>query len=283
MQLHVHTPGPALSRFIDHFWALSDAPEHARERIFPSGTIELVVNLAEDDFRICSSPASSERMRRMPGALMSGCYSAPFEFDTRAHASVIGAHFKPAGAAAFLGVAPGEIADSHVALEDLWGRSAVELRERLCTASSTQERFRILERALRGRLPLGREPRRAVEHAVAEFGRQPGLEVGRVTRQLGLSRRRLIQIFTEDVGMTPKRYARVRRFQCALAMATREPSPHWATVALASGYFDQAHLCREWSELTGVSPSQLMALRQRPVKANHLALAEGSNPSKTRR
>jgi transcriptional regulator GlxA family with amidase domain len=75
---------------------------------------------------------------------------------------------------------------------------------------------------------------------------QPGIEVGRVTRELDLSRRRLIEIFTEDVGMTPKRYARVRRFQRALAMATAGSPPHWAELALACGYFDQAHLCREW-------------------------------------
>lgn len=282
MELHVHTPGPALSRFIDNLWALSDAPEHARERIFPSGTIELVVNLVEDDFRICSAPAQAEPLRRLPGAIVSGCYSAPFEFDTRAHASVVGVHFKPGGAAAFLRVAPGELADTHVALEDLWGRSAIELREQLCGAPNVQERFRILERALRGRLALGREPRNAVAYTVGELER-PKVDVGRVTRELGLSRRRMIEIFTEDVGMTPKRYARVRRFQRALTMATASPSPPWAAVALSCGYFDQAHLCREWGELTGVSPSALIASLRRPVKGNHLALAEGSNLSKTHR
>lgn len=271
MRHRVHRPGPPLSGFIDFLWSLSDAPAHARERIFPSGTLELVVNLADDEFRISGSPTTEAPYHRLPGALVSGCYAAPFEFDTRAHAAVVGVHFKPGGAAQFLGTPPGKLADSHVALADLWGQQAIELRERLCSAPSARDRFQLLEHALRIRLARGRDPRGAVKHALTELDR-PGIEVGRVTRELDLSRRRFIEIFTEDVGMTPKRYAKVRRFQRALTLATASPSPRWAELALASGYFDQAHLCRDWAELTGVSPSELVAQRQGRVKENHLAL-----------
>jgi AraC-like DNA-binding protein len=248
-------------------------PEHARERIIPSGTLELVVNLAEDEFTISGSSARADAVRRFPGAIVSGCYATPFEIDTRVHAAVVGVHFKPGGAAGFLGVPPGELADAHVALDELCGRQAVELRERLCEASSLRDRFQILEHVLSVWLARARDPRSAVTQALAELDR-PGIDVGRVTRELGLSRRRFIEIFTEDVGMTPKRYARVRRFQRALAMATASVSPQWAEIALECGYFDQAHLCREWAELTGVSPSRFVALRRSRVKENHLALPE---------
>jgi AraC-like DNA-binding protein len=273
MRYRDYRPGPPLSGFIDCLWALSDAPEHSRERIVPTGTIELVVNLAEDEFSIGTSPTTGDAFRRFRGAIVSGCYGTPFEIDTRVHAAVMGVHFKPGGAAGFLGIPPGDLADSHVALEDLWGYQAVELRERLCAASSPRDRFRILERALRVRLARGRNPRGAVKQALITLD-QPGVEVGRVTRDLDLSRRRFIEIFTEDVGMTPKRYVKVRRFQRALALATASSSPRWAALALECGYFDQAHLCRDWAELTGVSPSEFLALHQSPVKENHLALPE---------
>jgi transcriptional regulator GlxA family with amidase domain len=111
---------------------------------------------------------------------------------------------------------------------------------------------------------------------------RPGVEVGEVTKTLGLSRRRFIEIFTEDVGMTPKRYSRVRRFQRALALTMQSPSPAWARLALECGYFDQAHLCRDWAEFTGFSPGEFLALRQTRVKENHLALPDaGSNLSNT--
>jgi AraC-like DNA-binding protein len=280
MRYSVHTPGPPLNEFVSNLWSLSDAPRHERERILPSGTIELVINLQEDEFRIYGSLATDRACRRFRGAIVSGCYGSPFEIDTREHASVVGVHFRPGGAARLLGLRPGEITDAHVGLEDVWGRRATELRERLCGEPDQRERFRILEQALTARLLRVPPGRTAVNAALSALD-QPGVEVGEVARSLGLSRRRFIEIFTEDVGMTPKRYSRVRRFQRALALATSARTPTWAQLALECGYFDQAHLCREWAELAGVSPGELLVLRTTPAKENHLALPGGSNLSNT--
>jgi AraC-like DNA-binding protein len=280
MRYFAHEPRPPLNALVSHLWSLNDAPGHERERIFPNGTIELVINLQEDDFRIHRSLAAGTPALRFRGAIVSGCYSSPFEIDTRNHASIVGVHFRPAGAARLLGIRPGEIVDSHVSLEDIWGRCAIELRERLCGEPDHRERFRILEQALMERLASVPSARSAVGAALFAL-EQPRVEVGAVAKSLGLSRRRLIEIFSEDVGMTPKRYSRVRRFQRALALAARAPTPTWAHVALDCGYFDQAHLDREWAELTGVSPSEFLALRNTPVKEHHLALPGGSNLSNT--
>src|SRR5262245_54131344 len=116
-------PGPALSPWVDKLWYLSDAPQHARERILPSGTHELVINLAEDEFRIYDS-VKSERCRRFSGAIVSGAYARCFVIDTREHASVLGVHFRPGGARPFFGLPARALADTHVDLEALWGREA---------------------------------------------------------------------------------------------------------------------------------------------------------------
>jgi hypothetical protein len=93
----VHTPAAPLSAFVANLWSLRDAPSHAKERIIPSGTLELVVNLHEDEFRIYDSVESSG-FRRLSGAIVSGAYDRFFVIDTAEHASVIGVHFKPSGA-----------------------------------------------------------------------------------------------------------------------------------------------------------------------------------------
>jgi AraC-like DNA-binding protein len=272
MRYAAHRPGPPLRDHVDYFWSLSDLPGHARECIVPSGTIELVINLHEDRFRIYD-PATG-RERRFRGAIASGCYGAAFEIDTRAHAHVLGVHFKPGGAAALLGVAPGALADAHVGLDDLWGPGAMALRERLCEAESLRSRFELLEQMLIDRLPDRPSRRPVVSAALAQLD-QPATEVGHVAKTLGLSRRRFIELFTEDVGMRPKRYAMVRRLQRSLALATGTPSGDWARIAVASGYFDQAHLCRDWKELTGLPPGELLRLRGVEVKENHVALSVG--------
>lgn len=265
MRYRVYRPRAPLSACVDYFWSMSEAPPHASERVVPSGTMELVINLTDHQLAIAGSSP------RVPGAIVSGCYSSPFAVDTRLHAALVGVHFKPGGAAGIFGVAAGELANTHVDLEVLWGRQALELRERLYVAASVHERFRILEHALNSWLERSRDPRGAVKQALVDLDR-PLVDVGRVTQELRLSRRRFIEIFTEDVGMTPKRYARVRRFQRALAAAMASSPPCWAELALACGYFDQAHLCREWAELAGVSPSEFVALRRKRVKEHHLAL-----------
>lgn len=71
--------------------------------------------------------------------------------------------------------------------------------------------------------------------------------------------------------MTPKRYARVRRFQRALELAQRR-SPAWSGIALECGYFDQSHMIRDFLDLSGFSPAELVRHRGAHVKDQHLAL-----------
>ena len=150
MLYRTYNPGPPLGDFIDRFWVCSDVPPHPRERILPSGTFELVVNLREDEIRIYE-PSCPDRCTRFSGAVVSGAYSRFFVLDPLVHASIIGVHFRPGGAFLFLGTPAGELADTHVDLETLLGPSGAELRERLCEAVTPSARFSVLAEALLAR------------------------------------------------------------------------------------------------------------------------------------
>ena len=139
MFLRTYTPCPALGEYIDRFWYCSDTPSHPRERILPSGTVELVINLTDDEIRIYD-PSHPNRTRRYPGAVVSGPYSNFFLIDPLVHASIIGVHFRPGRAIPVLGVPVSELADAHVDLESLFGPTAAKLRERLCTAATPEQR-----------------------------------------------------------------------------------------------------------------------------------------------
>jgi AraC-like DNA-binding protein len=239
----VHTPAPPLAAFVENLWLLSDAPVHSRERIIPSGTFELVINLHEDEFRIYDCVHRDEH-QRFSGALVSGAYQRPFVIDTREHASLIGVHFKPGGAFPFLRDSAGRLADAHVELDALFGVGARELRERLCAAETPAQRFRILEFALVGRLMRPLKRHGAVQAGLGCLMRN-GANVADVAAVVELSHRRFIELFTAEVGMTPKLFARVQRFQRAVALAKQNPSPNWGQLALLCGYFDQSHLIRD--------------------------------------
>lgn len=272
MLYQTRTPAWPLRPYVEYLWYMSDAPSHAKERILSGGTFELVINLNEDEFRIYDSAAPG-LCRHYPGAMVSGPYRSSFDIDTREHASIIGVHFRPGGALPFLGVPAHELADAHVDLGALWGHRARGLRERLCSAPSEAERFIILERALIDQFSDRVRRRDAVQAAVAYLD-QSGTTVGSLARHVNLSHRRLIEVFTAEVGMTPKLFSRVRRFQRAQTLALRIPSPNWARLAVVCGYSDQSHLIREFIEFSGFSPRDLHAQKGVAVKEFHVALVE---------
>lgn len=240
-------PPPPLSEFVALLWLYEGyAPPHPRERLLPTGTVELVIDLHEET--------------RGGGAVICGAHSESFELETASEASVIGVHFRPGGAFPFLAPPLGELHNLHVGLEDLWGARAGDLRERLLAARTPDLRFGILqeyllERAVR---PLARHP--AVAFALRELESPQARTVAEVSSKIGLSQRRFIELFRREVGLTPKLFSRVRRFQEVVRRVHVQPRVDWASVALTCGYFDQAHFIHDFKTFSGLTPSTYLAL-----------------------
>lgn len=203
--------------------------------------------------------------------MVSGCYGKYFVIDTRAHASLLDVHFKPGGGRAIWGLPLGEISDQHVDLGVLWGPAARRLRERLGHAASLAEQFKILEAELVSRLARSAYPstHSALTLALQRLTRERR-SVGAVASELGLTRRRFIELFSAEVWMTPKLYGRVQRFQSVLARAGTAATG-WPDLALEAGYCDQSHLIRDFVSFSGFAPSELVRHRGPAPKEHHLA------------
>lgn len=280
MLFRSYIPRTPLCEFVEDFWLYEDyAGEHARERILPSGTFEIVFNLREDELRIYDA-ADPRRYRRFAGALISGPYAGSFLSDAEEEAALLGVHFKPGGAVAVLGLPAGELTDRHVDLRTIWGPGMTTLRERLCALSGPDARFRLLEQALIERLFELPARHGAVRLGLDVLARTQGrAKVRDIARAVDLSPRRFTDLFTAEVGLTPKVFGRVQRFQHAAALSRNAAKVDWAELALRCGYFDQSHLIREFVEFSGMSPADywrhLDALHRKGthVKRYHLPLA----------
>ena len=264
-------PKPPLSKFVESFWLYEGhAAEHKTERILPTGTLEIAINLRQNELLFYDSERP-ENCSRFSGAIVSGAHGRGFAPDTAEAACIIGVHFQPGGAFPFLGLPAGDLADTHVDLETLWGRSARRLREQLCEARTSAERFQLLQQALLGRLCRGVEQHYAVSTALEMFWRhQAGATVREAAKYLGLSQRRFIQVFKAEVGMTPKLFSRIQRFQQTRTFIQQNPAPNWADLAVDFGYFDQSHLIREFLEFSGLTPTDYMNLHKRFIQPNIL-------------
>lgn len=260
MRAYHHSPPPPLSHFVELLWLYEDfAPPHARERLLPMGTVELVVNLREDQPHF-----------RMP--VVAGPRSEPAVLDTAQAASVVGVHFKPGGAFPFFGVPAGELHNLDVPLDVLWGARATELRERVLAAPTPAAKLGVLERML---LAAARSPGRhpAVAFALEQFCAVPqALTVAEVAHSAGLSGRRFSDRFRDEVGLTPKVFCRVQRFQEVVRRVHGMREVDWTDVALACGYFDQAHFIHDFRSFAGLTPSRYLAWKSE--HRNHVPLPD---------
>ena len=167
----------------------------------------------------------------------------------------------PLGAHMLFGVAMHELSSRLVLpLEDVLGIEAGELLERLDGAPSWDARFAILDRFILGRVQQARPPSPDVEWAWGRLRATGGLlPVGSLARELGCSRRHLIGRFREQVGPAPKTVARLVRFQRTVRLLERQDGRRFAEIAQRCGYYDQAHMNREFRALAGTAPSEFVA------------------------
>jgi AraC-like DNA-binding protein len=255
-----HQPAKPLATYVEKLWYCESYQlTHRRERVLPNGKFQLVIDLSDSPHRKAAPP------------LVVGIRSEYGVIETAALQCMIGAVFCAGGARSLLGASADEFYNTEVPLDLVWGRAATVLRDRLREARAPSERFRVLGAALLDRVEKRLELHPAVQYALGEFQRVPHIRsVLDVTRDAGLSRRRFAQLFREQVGLTPKLYCRVHRFQAVVRRLTLGERVDWADVALAGGYCDQAHLAHEFRAFSGIPPGAWLS-GDRPFQ-NHVAI-----------
>jgi AraC-like DNA-binding protein len=155
----------------------------------------------------------------------------------------------PLAARALLGPLD-ELAGHAVPLE------APELVDRLYDAATWEARFRLLDEVLLRRLADAPPPDAAVAWAWRRLVETDGrIPIAALTDELGWSRKRIAARFREHVGLTPKRAARLLRFERARELAEQAASADWTRIALAAGYYDQSHLINDFRAVTGRTPA----------------------------
>lgn len=235
-------PASPLAPFIDCLWIhCGYRRPHSRERVLPTATADVIFTL--DPVGRASSGIAGPRTRFV-------------ELDTSQPFSAIGIHFKPGGASPFFGVPSSELSDRRVTLDLLWGTFAATTADRLWSASAPEDLFNVLEDALRQKMrePQFRHP--ALPYALDALERSHGgRSIAALARELGMSPRRLLDVFQPEVGLSPSAFRRIRRFAAVLRRLEHGGAVNWSDLALSSGYFDQAHFNRDFRAFSGVSPS----------------------------
>lgn len=255
MPLEIYIPTGTLAEYVNMLWAWPDyIVNHAQEYILPQGNLEITIDLTDHPFRVWYPDGTEQHIR---GPMVAGGRSEPFRIGTDRPQSLLAVWFKPGAAWPFFSVPADELHNQHLSLDTLWGPQAVKLYDQLLHAPTTADRLHILEQALYARLQAAAPRHHAVDYALHVFNAAPGhVEINTVVDQLGLSATRFIKVFRDAVGMTPKRYTRLIRFQAALMHITATSQPDWTDIALTCGYFDQSHFINDFQRFAGMRPTQ---------------------------
>jgi AraC-like DNA-binding protein len=214
----------------------------------PHPAVMVVVEFGDGRLRVEDATGRAQR-----GSLVAGLGPGAVRASADGFACVQ-VRLSPVAAHAVLGTSPAELGQAVVTLEDLWGPAAARIEDRLRTASSWEERFGVVDAALARRHdagpPVSPEVARAWARIVASRGR---VRVEQLADEVGWSRKRLWSRFRAQVGPTPKRAAKLVRFDHAAHRLAAGVAP--ARVAAEAGYADQAHLHRDVQDFTRMTPA----------------------------
>lgn len=187
--------------------------------------------------------------------LLAGQISHPVTIAPAGKVRTLGVRFRPHGARAFLRFPLDEVAGQILPLEDVWGRFAREVLSRVAEAQNPIQQIESLLLAMLRPVENDAVLNQALDGILRSNG---AAAVADLASQAGISRRQIERVFLRKIGIGPKLFSRIVRFQHLL----HAPQQDWALTAAECGYFDQAHLIHDFREFTGLTPA---AWRQQQV------------------
>jgi AraC-like DNA-binding protein len=252
-------PVRALADIVARLWTLEGhaAADAGPDPVLPDGRPELIVHLREP-FETLTVDGLAERQAAF---MFAGQLPAQLLLRPRGRVAVLGVRFHPHGAAAVIATPQSEVAGAPVRVDDISGPLARALRA-VRDFEDVDRAMEFVQAVLIRTADRTRIDRR-VAFAIDAIGRTSGrITVDSLAQATGLTRRHLERRFLTTVGVSPKRLARLARFQRALRLLNGHDSPRGGTdTATACGYADQAHFIRDFRLLAGCSPGEHM-LRQ---------------------
>jgi AraC-like DNA-binding protein len=238
---------------------VEDAPLARRRVEVPSQSVTLILSLGP---RI---DVDYPERHAAQGGL--DCFVAAMH-DTWARTSFTGrqegveVNMSPLALHMLLGIPMHELANRVVPLQDLLGREADLLVERLAGLSGWEERFTVLDAVLAARLRDATAPSPSIAWAWRRLRASAGaVPVGALAGELGCSTRHLVGGFREHVGLPPKRVARILRFERVVGLLERDGGRGLGEIAASCGYADQPHLNRDFRAFAGASPVDWLSRR----------------------
>lgn len=250
-------PCKRLTPYIEKIWVQENmnpttVANNRPTKVIPAAKLDVVFHYRDPFVQILDG-----RLQPMSRSHLVGQRTRPLEVASTGQTGIIIVSFYPWGAAPFFDFPLDECADGNVDLKLLFTASLIAaLENRLMEAASTRERIKIIGDFFIRRLNDNRRDALMIEAARRMNAAQSSTPIAALAKTLHISRRHFIRRFKQTLGLAPKQFANVIRFQKALYYHQR--GWDWPAIAVRCGYYDQAHFIKEFKHFSGVSPQHIL-------------------------
>jgi AraC-like DNA-binding protein len=250
-------PSSPLAPFVECYYVWEGQPGSGLLRVEspPNGFASMVFNYG-GAYHIYNARLQGVAV---PPAFLSGQSTRSYRLSLQGNIGMVGVVFKPAGLGALFGLPMYEFSDQRTALPDVLGRPASDLYDQICEAPTYSQRISRLEAFLLGHLCRKSVSYSRVDYAADQIVSKHGMiNLSEIIDEVFLSRRQFERKFLQQVGLSPKYYARIQRVSlvCALLAADRWQVNDWHDFIYRAGYYDQSHFIKDFVEFIGQNPSQ---------------------------
>lgn len=255
MIYQTHIPAFPLDQFVEIFIYFSDVQfEHRLDRFLPNGDTEILIDF-HDSPQYIHDNFSLKEIQACNHVWASGLRTEPITIPAGNKSEMMVISFKKGMAAPFFPFPMNELADAVVDADLIWGRDFGLMREQMLNTKDIGERFAIAERFMVSEFISRMSLNPCVAFAVEQMSKHPDhVNIGHMNEKIGYSQKHFTDIFRKQVGITPKSFLKIMRFQKAVAAIDAAEFVEWDRIALECGFYDQAHFINDFKHFSGFTP-----------------------------
>lgn len=262
MITRTHIPAHPLSQFIDHFFYYAGYnPEHSVDRFLPDGEVQLIFDLTDYPKYIYDNETLKE-IQSCQNVWFSGFRTEPITIPSGKESEMLIVQFKKGKAFPFLIEPMHNLTNFVIDAELVISPKILKIRERLLEVISPNEKYQVLEKQLLKIYLNKLKENPFVDFAVSTIISTPTqCSIKTISDKVGYSQKHTIKLFKEHVGVTPKEFLKVIRFQKAIQQIDNQVSVNWSQIAFDCGFYDQSHFIADFKGFSGFTPSEYIKQR----------------------
>ena len=256
MDYKISKPTAYLSQYVKQYWELNNClPSDAvhTQRIIPSGLFELI-------FYLDHKPQSSDPRKDInDNIILTGQLKNYHDIKITGNLSLFAIYFLPHGLSMFLEIPINELFNQSVPLRLLIKDKVNKLEDDLLKASNFERKIAVAENFLRKQIQKNERKYHyeRIRFTVNKINQAKGvLQIEDLASTSFLSRKQFERTFLETIGITPKQFLKIVRFQNAIYVKSKNSALSLTEIAHNCGYFDQSHMINDFRTLAGISPKQ---------------------------